>query len=718
MRRISYLLRLTTAVLLLGAQCAGAVPARLYPVEPYVDPAQLDVPWPRHSFYKQPWRAWLETMPATTLLQGMGVNYNADPQEPAIRLLAENGIRCFRHEVGWSALGMDDQLQPQQKERLVRFAALCKQYGVRPIILLNAHHGAPCPSQALQRALAVPAKPGDREVTLDSTRDLEPERTMFATFVGSHTAPPLVKEIADEHRVILSKPIPEPESGDKSRFNLPAGSKVSLRVLKYAPLHPVGTPEFDATATGWQAYTRAICQAMREGGLANTEFALEMWNELSFGSAFTNANHYYDPPLPQRAPDFLNAGGTCWEMVNRDLQMLQREFPGVEVIWGFSNTTFFHTAVAKLPPGTAGQSYHPYWEGGPRVIDPAAREKHPIWYDRSLESPLPAFTLWMPEAAMTWYQCESIARLLNPEARSARPAGSPAFRHYITEYNVVPESGGVTERDAAIRMRQKMIARAFPFFMNKGLSALALFCAREKDVANWALLPPDVWTLKEYPAAPADAERAAGPLLAISRRLAEVMAGAQPAATTRAFSVEVASYENRVLLPGSANWQPGVGKAAGDAKAPAAGGSVPPAGGAAGVQTDPRFASPGAAGSARGAVPLFSPAPAPPSDKPFAPLTSRECFCVLPFQITPQRFAIGLYVMTRDLSRDYPPERYRVRIRPVAAGARVSLYDPMLGKNVPVRIRARDKDSLTVEFDAVDTPRWLKIEEDGAARRK
>lgn len=129
--------------------------------------------------------------------------------------------------------------------------------------------------------------------------------------------------------------------------------------------------------------------------------------------------------------------------------------------------------------------------------------------------------------------------------------------------------------------------------------------------------------------APADAERAAGPLLAISRRLAKVMAGAQPAATPRAFSVEVAGFGNRVLLPDSANWQPGAAKAsAGDANAPAAGGSVP------------------------------------------------------------------------------------------AAGARVSLYDPMLDKNVPVQVRARDKDSPTVELEAVDTPRWLKIEEDAAARRK
>src|SRR5262245_56822981 len=37
----------------------------------YVDPSQLDVPWPRHSFVKVPWRAFLETKSGDDFLRGI-----------------------------------------------------------------------------------------------------------------------------------------------------------------------------------------------------------------------------------------------------------------------------------------------------------------------------------------------------------------------------------------------------------------------------------------------------------------------------------------------------------------------------------------------------------------------------------------------------------------------------------------------------------------------
>jgi hypothetical protein len=69
---------------------------------PYADPAQFDLPFPKHSHVLQPWRGWLETRSAADFLQGVGINYNVPGNdEVAVRLLAEAGVRAVRKEVGW-----------------------------------------------------------------------------------------------------------------------------------------------------------------------------------------------------------------------------------------------------------------------------------------------------------------------------------------------------------------------------------------------------------------------------------------------------------------------------------------------------------------------------------------------------------------------------------------------------------------------------------------
>ena len=82
--------------------------ARLAAQEPqparYIDPAQMDVPGPKHSFVKVPWRAFLETKSGDDFLRGVGVNYNVPGKSDlAVRLLAEAGFKTFRIETGWGA---------------------------------------------------------------------------------------------------------------------------------------------------------------------------------------------------------------------------------------------------------------------------------------------------------------------------------------------------------------------------------------------------------------------------------------------------------------------------------------------------------------------------------------------------------------------------------------------------------------------------------------
>src|SRR5512141_994098 len=101
------------------------------PVSPYVDPAQLDCPWPKMSHYKQPWRGYLETRSGFDFLNGIGVNLHipSESEELAIRLLAETGFKTFRIEIGWGEMGWDETTlnnEPRVRRRL----ELCAQYAI------------------------------------------------------------------------------------------------------------------------------------------------------------------------------------------------------------------------------------------------------------------------------------------------------------------------------------------------------------------------------------------------------------------------------------------------------------------------------------------------------------------------------------------------------------------------------------------------------------
>ena len=196
-----------------------------------------------------------------------------------------------------------------------------------------------------------------------------------------------------------------------------------MATLKYAPLHPVGTPEFEETVAGWIKHTLHVCNLAREAGVK--EFDIEIWNELTFGTHFLNINDYYDkssPRISQKQPDFLNRGGRCWELARRITEAVEKDYPGVRCIWGFSNTTFFHCKVENLPPGIDGQSYHPYGTGTRKFDGQPPRKDQP-----PLEGFVPTYEIRMPEGwAGTFIQTECLMRLLNPQQRNSnRPPGQP-----------------------------------------------------------------------------------------------------------------------------------------------------------------------------------------------------------------------------------------------------------------------------------------------------
>ena len=82
----------------------------------YTDPTYFTkIPFGAHSHWLQPWRAYLETVPAQQFLDGIGLNlqfHEADP-ELVLQMLARNGVRSGRLEIGWGSLDYNDPAKIQ-----------------------------------------------------------------------------------------------------------------------------------------------------------------------------------------------------------------------------------------------------------------------------------------------------------------------------------------------------------------------------------------------------------------------------------------------------------------------------------------------------------------------------------------------------------------------------------------------------------------------------
>ena len=502
----------------------SATRAEEFPVRPYVDPAQLDVPWPKHSDYKQPWRGFLETKSGWDFLQGVGVNYHVPGNDPlAVRLLAEAGFRTFRIEIGFGNVRWD-QTGLSGEERLRKVLELCRQYHIRPTMLLNANHGVPCPLKFFQKKLLAEAPQGSRTVKLADTRDLVVGRSGINGLTGYWAAEALITAIDEKTGVCqLSKPLPKA---------LPAGD-LHMATLAILPLYPVGTKQFDETADAWVRYALLVCKLVRDAGIA--EFDVEIWNELTFGTKFLDINNYYDRDTPKvkPGPNFLLRGGNCWELARRTVEAVKQQNPQARCIWGFSNTTFYHCPIAQLPPGTDGQSYHPYGTGTRSLPESEYQRDKPAL---NQEGFTPTIDIRMPEGwAHMFLQTECLMRLLNPQARGQHPEGVQRFYHYITDHGVVPGECGIHDVAAGLQLKSLCLTRSLCLWLNKGVDVMHYFVAYDHDALGMGLLPPDL------PKLPADArfdDVATAPLKAL-RNLTRALAGSVPLEKRRPLALEV-----------------------------------------------------------------------------------------------------------------------------------------------------------------------------------
>lgn len=623
---------------------------------PYTDPSYMTRIWfGAHSHYLQPWRSYLETAPASRLVQAIGINLNLNEGENpdvVLRMLAKNGVRVGRIEIGWANIDWDDETKINGAERLVPLLRACKKYGIRPLILLNAHHGVPGPTRFFERTVAADAPAGAREVRLDTTDGLVIGRSGFCNLTDYRAAEVLVTGI-EGNTVKLSRPLPKPFT---------AGQRVLMATLKYRPFSVPGSDEWKETIAGWQRYVgtvaRFVADVLGTRDAPDKGFDMEIWNEMSFGSCFIYINLYYDPPYAD-----YNGDANWGHIVAATAEYAEahpQDFAGVRFNDGFGNTLPWQASSTE-PARISAIGKHPY-AGRRNLPDDRIKGTH-INALGGEDNYCPTYSAMFPEYFGTAIQTETMIRELAPfeteiygtkHGRFVRP-GNPCTV-WITEVGYAPAEDGVTDREEALALKAKAVARYLAFYVNKGVEKLCFFAAAGGDMWLGHVLDSFIEYSKTHDEYPADDEPYTSPALKVMRRMSERMkVGLSPALTDgKTRQLEVLDIEDD--------------------------------------HDHFQFAGDGT--------------PEHP------PLYNREVFAFLPFQANERRFVIAYYVMTRDIKKALEPEEYTVTVRGLRGrGARVSAYDPIRDAPVPVKVLGAGADRIKLRLIAADYPYLLEVQE-------
>jgi len=443
-------LRVVAALVALQAVLVVGMPAlqaeEIHPVDPYISwDNHLGRPAPgTFSFYSQPWRGYQETVPATQFLGGLGVNYNVPTgtdHDAAMSVLAASGFRAVRIEVPWSDVDWSaDQLIESRRADLRAMLDAAKRHGMTPLVLLNANHGTPGPHQSGSRTVLRGGTKGSQTLVLDSTTGLSPWHSGLDNLTDWWMAENPFTSISG-NVVTLAKPLP---------YDIPDGSRRDVSTLKYLPLHPVGTQQFEATTNGWLAYAKAVLDEVKASGFST--FDVEIWNELTFGSNFLSKDTWFGGGVPASS---LHPGGPAYEMAARTVALARRSYPGVTPIWGYSNTAFHETAVGELPAGTGGQSYHPYGTAKAPYSPPPGLRPYFDYVPPDVMKSMPEG--WAHLALANEQLPQTV---LQPSVRlNNRPPGTTTFNHYFTEHGSNPRENGITDPAKAYDFKARSLIR-------------------------------------------------------------------------------------------------------------------------------------------------------------------------------------------------------------------------------------------------------------------
>jgi hypothetical protein len=701
---------------LVAVQAFAQAPKGGGTVSPYIDAKQQTSLWfGARSHWMQPWRAYQDTPPTSRLREALGINLNVDPDEAdaVCRHLARNGFRKARIEIGWGSLSYDDPIKLADPGRFDKVVGACRKYGLRPLFLLNSHHGAPCPVRFFDVHLTQAAHKGDRTVKLapGDVASIVPGRSGLNGLTDYWAAEALFTKVAPDGTATLSKPLPK---------DLPAGN-AGAATLKFLPFYPSSLkadksvpPEFTETINGWQQYIQTIGdnakRVLGTEGKPDAGFDFECWNELTFGSNFLSINNYYEKPIADGdwAPDQILAHTVAY------VADPAHGLPGAGVGNGFNNQWPWG-AGSNAPPGLMALDKHPYAgakrfpqdQGAPNGIRPVDALGQPdgvsLGTDKWQDTFIPTYVSDFPEYFLSAIQTEHLVRDISPittdlygvkHGRNTHPVypdgkPAPAPQMWVTEVNFdvngadpgdlkayiaggqKPVAPGITGPDAD-HIKAKAILRYLTSGVNKGIDRFYFFAAKDTNPLGLGLISTTFYAgLKANKNAyPADDAAVTSPTMLALRRLIAAMPDTATITHPRRLSLlKISDTHNHAQFEGD-------------------------------------------------------PATAAKTPNPHPPLYNREVVGFFPFQASDTRFVVPIYVMTRNLARlykptaaatdptrfDLPDEHYRLAIAGLhPAKAKFALYDPMTGRTTTLRPLQMSATQTTFDLPLSDSPRLLLI---------
>ncbi|WP_284641766.1 S-layer homology domain-containing protein [Paenibacillus silviterrae] len=682
---------------------------------PYVNAAEQEVDFGKRSFYHAPWKSYMDTWDARKYFETLGVNFNVahEEAEAVAKLLAEAGIRSARVEIGWDNLDYDDdtKLKPRSHEHIGKVLRALANHGIRPMILLNANSGMPSPSRITQARLVRDAKAGDRHLYLEQVSGIKLNYTGLHA-VHYQTMYPIITAVESATgKVTLSAPLAN---------DLKAGP-IELSTLKYLPFsepsYSDGTPNPASAETvrGWTQYittvTRFVKDNLQSDGQADAGFDLEVWNEYTFGSEFLSLNNYYEPDLPLTGKIQYTGGGKT--VLGHELILpLTADFvskpenrlPGVRVLSGFSNQRPWDNGT-DMWPTQHGISRHYYtgFKPGESYIAEGHTDSTKVYLNAlggrdGQEVPgnpdqtvpgsyyVPPHEAGFPEMRFYAYETEFVTRDVQPfpgsmplHHRYASPGGGKTGKLWMTETNfhrrpiaddLASKLGTHVDDPRLVSLMQHMGAKStlrnYLFYGHKGLETIDLYAV--KSEIGFSMIPDSFFqklAQSQYQLTP-EVRGLAGPQLTSLTNLSALMRTGRPVATPRPLKVEgITEYEPRLVYEGDGT-------------------------------------------------------PEHPSRY------HGDDLAILPYQLDEGRFAIGYYVVTRNLAHVWDsskqlwdPARYQMpdqtfditlsNVR--GSGSNVYAYDPVQGTRMPVTVVESTYNQVKVRLQVTDYPRMLMIEE-------
>jgi hypothetical protein len=661
-----------------------------------IDPRYLtELPFGRSSFWVQPWRAYLDTWPASRLLDSVGINFNVSPTdaEATAQLLQDSGFKLARREIGWGSLSYANPTQFTNESRIDTLLNALHDHGLRPLILLNANSGAPAPARGLRLETLSAAPAGSQTVMLTpaSAAQVVPGKTGFDGLSFGGAPDILVTSLGAGGLATLSRPLPAA---------LPAGSHRGATLL-YAPFGPPTLPDgapnpaFRETLAGWLSYVATVCR--KAASIFGPEgYDLEVWNELGFGSQFLNSEHYYAASEAGKAAvtkEVIKA--LLDETVAYVRNPANGIAPGVGITDGFASQTPF-TSGAQAPVGLTALSKHPYH--GLRIFptdyvegkivpvnalgerDTAKQSFTPLF--------IPSYNSLFPEYFLTATSTETLIRDVapfttyvygDPHGREVGPPGATPPQKWITEYNLgtakatpvapnetTPEPVTLTPADKE-HFEAKALLRSLVASINKGIAREYFFAAAPGALS---LISEHFYTALQNHPGTYPGDTLGGETMSAFHNLLTQFQGPGPNGTPRQIKLLTITQDGNHA------------QFAGDA-----------------TPTHPN-------------------------------LYDRDVLAVLPFQASPTRFLIPIYVMTRDLLTlyepnapttdvdryDLPNETFQITLGNLPETTNpptITAYDPLHNQNTPTQLISRTPTTATIQIAATDYPRILTLNYEG-----